>query len=82
MRVSEVIRSLHKNRSFYWLMGGNLASFAGAQIYLIALPLVVLSLTGSAVAMGTIAAVGQATVWFMPFIDHSLIGTTEERCCS
>lgn len=68
MRVSEVIRSLHKNRSFYWLMGGNLASFAGAQIYLIALPLVVLSLTGSAVAMGTIAAVGQATVWFMPFI--------------
>lgn len=68
MRMSEALHSLHKNRSFYWLMGGNLASFAGAQIYLIALPLVVLSLTGSAVAMGTIAAVGQATVRFMPVI--------------
>ncbi|TSB45491.1 MFS transporter [Alkalicoccobacillus porphyridii] len=60
--------ALHRNQSFYWLMGGNLASFAGAQIYLVALPLVVLSLTGSAIAMGTVAAIGQATAWLQPFV--------------
>ncbi|MDQ0207831.1 MFS transporter [Alkalicoccobacillus murimartini] len=66
--MDEGFHPLRKNRAFYWLMGGNLASFAGAQVYLVALPLIVLSLTGSAIAMGTVAAIGQATVWLQPFV--------------
>ncbi|MCM2677069.1 MFS transporter [Alkalicoccobacillus plakortidis] len=66
--MTEVAYTLRKNHAFYWLMGGNLVSFAGAQVYLIALPLVVLALTGSTIAMGTVAALGHATVWLQPLL--------------
>nr|WP_246625262.1 MFS transporter [Fictibacillus nanhaiensis] len=48
------------------LLGSKFISFLGDQIYLLALPLIVLQITGSAVAMGMIAAVERVPVFFQP----------------
>lgn len=58
--------ALHKNPRLMQLLGSKFVSFLGDQIYLLALPLIVLQITGSAVAMGIIAAVERIPVFFQP----------------
>ena len=45
------------DRNFWWLLGGSLVSAVGDQFTLIALPWLVLKLTGSALALGTVLMV-------------------------
>ncbi|MEC3883647.1 MFS transporter [Halobacillus sp. HZG1] len=47
-------------------IGGNLVSFFGDQIYLIAFPLMVLALTGSPLSMGIVAAIERVPVLLQP----------------
>ncbi|MFI8688265.1 MFS transporter [Rossellomorea sp. NPDC077527] len=58
---------LKKNYSVFRFMGGNLISFFGDQIYLIAIPLMVLSITGSPVSMGVVAALERLPILLQPF---------------
>ncbi|WP_257475113.1 MFS transporter [Bacillus sp. MCCB 382] len=58
---------LKKNYSVFRFMGGNLISFFGDQIYLIAIPLMVLSITGSPVSMGIVAALERLPILLQPF---------------
>jgi hypothetical protein len=51
-----VIRDILKNRNFRLLWAGEGISLLGDQLYLIALPWLVLQLTGNALAMGTVLA--------------------------
>lgn len=55
-------------------IGGNLVSFFGDQIYLIALPLIVLSITGSPLSMGIVAALER-----LPVILQPLAGVWTDR---
>jgi MFS family permease len=48
-------------------IGGNLVSFFGDQIYLIALPLIVLAITGSPLSMGIVAALERIPILIQPF---------------
>lgn len=48
-------------------LGGNLISYIGDQIYLIAIPLIVLAITGSVLSMGIVAAIQRITNLFHPF---------------
>lgn len=57
---------LYKNVNVMNLLGSKFVSFLGDQIYLLALPLIVLQLTGSAVSMGIIAAVERIPIFFQP----------------
>ncbi|MCM3732778.1 MFS transporter [Fictibacillus nanhaiensis] len=57
---------LYKNVKVMNLLGSKFISFLGDQIYLLALPLIVLQITGSAVSMGIIAAVERIPVFFQP----------------
>ncbi len=58
---------LKKNYSVFTFMGGNLISFFGDQIYLIAIPLMVLTITGSPVSMGIVAALERLPILLQPF---------------
>ncbi|MGM0827413.1 MAG: MFS transporter [Bacillota bacterium] len=58
---------LKKNYSVFRFMGGNLISFFGDQIYLIAIPLMVLTITGSPVSMGIVAALERLPILLQPF---------------
>lgn len=58
---------LKKNYSVFRFMGGNLISFFGDQIYLIAIPLMVLAITGSPVSMGIVAALERLPILLQPF---------------
>lgn len=51
-----VVRDILRNRNFRLLWAGEGVSLIGDQLYLIALPWLVLQLTGSAFAMGTVLA--------------------------
>jgi MFS family permease len=64
--TTEEIQPLHKNSKAVKLIGSKFISFLGDQIYLLALPLIVLQITGSAVSMGIIAAVERIPVFFQP----------------
>ncbi|SDK27515.1 MFS transporter [Sediminibacillus albus] len=57
---------LSKNYSVFRFIGGNLISFIGDQIYLIALPLMVLAITGSPVSMGIVTALERLPVLLQP----------------
>jgi MFS family permease len=57
---------LYKNPKVVKLLGGKFISFLGDQVYLLALPLIVLQITRSSVAMGLIAAVERIPVFFQP----------------
>ncbi|WP_064093510.1 MFS transporter [Rossellomorea aquimaris] len=57
---------LRRNYSAFRFMGGNLISFFGDQIYLIAIPLMVLALTGSPVSMGIVAALERVPILLQP----------------
>jgi MFS family permease len=60
--------SLFKNRNFMLLLCGQLVSWVGTTITNIALPLIVLALTGSTVQAGSIAAIRGAVyaLWAIP----------------
>ncbi|BCB03610.1 MFS transporter [Bacillus sp. KH172YL63] len=58
---------LKRNYPVFRFMGGNLISFFGDQIYLIAIPLLVLALTGSPVSMGIVAALERLPILLQPF---------------
>src|SRR5436190_11648014 len=60
--------SLLKNRNFMLLWSGQLVSWVGTQITNIALPLIVLAVTGSAFQAGSIAAIRGAVyaLWAIP----------------
>src|SRR5215471_3524630 len=61
-------QSLFKNRNFMLLWSGQLVSAMGTTITSIALPLIVLGLTGSALQAGIIAAIRGAVyaLWAIP----------------
>jgi MFS family permease len=61
------IPEFRKNYQVFRFIGGNLISYFGDQIYLIALPLIVLSLTGSPLSMGIVAALGRLPIVIQPF---------------
>lgn len=65
---------LNRNLSIIKLMAGNMISFFGDRVYLIALPWLVFNLTGSALAMGTVAAFER-----LPNLLQPLTGTIADR---
>ncbi|MBA2173729.1 MFS transporter [Halobacillus locisalis] len=56
-----------KNKLAFRLLGSNFVSFFGDQIYMVALPLIVLGLTGSPLQMGIVAALERTPVMLQPF---------------
>jgi MFS family permease len=58
---------LKKNYPVFRFLGGNAVSFFGSQIYLIAIPLMVLSITGSSLSMGIVAALERVPILLQPF---------------
>ncbi|MBN8211120.1 MFS transporter [Bacillus sp. NTK071] len=63
----EVVPEFKKNFQVFRFIGGNLVSFFGDQIYLIALPLIVLAITGSPLSMGIVAALERLPILIQPF---------------
>ena len=63
-----------KNYPAFRLLGGNLISYIGDQIYLIAIPLMVLDITGSALSMGIISAIQR-----IPNLIQPLAGAIVDR---
>ncbi|MTH52279.1 MFS transporter [Bacillus mangrovi] len=57
---------LKKNQAAHKILAGNSISFIGDQIYVIAIPLLVLSLTGSPLYMGAAAAAERLPVLLQP----------------
>ncbi|WP_235001495.1 MFS transporter [Halobacillus sp. Marseille-P3879] len=57
-----------KNYPAFRLIGGNVVSFFGDQIYLLALPLIVLALTDSPVAMGIAAFLERLPILLQPWL--------------
>ena len=55
-----------RNFQVFRFMGGNLVSFFGDQIYLIALPLIVLAITQSPLSMGIVAALERLPILIQP----------------
>ncbi|MBP2004968.1 MFS transporter [Halobacillus andaensis] len=57
-----------RNYPAFRLIGGNVVSFVGDQIYLLALPLIVLVLTDSALAMGVVAFLERLPILLQPML--------------
>ncbi|MEN1969227.1 MFS transporter [Lentibacillus sp. N15] len=66
--------TLWRNFPVHRFMGGNLISFFGDQIYLIALPLLVLDITGSPLSMGMVSALER-----LPILMQPIIGVLADR---
>lgn len=64
--IEEDLPLLSKNYPVFRFMGGNLISFFGDQIYLIAIPLIVLAITGSPLSMGIVAALERLPILLQP----------------
>ncbi|MRG87158.1 MFS transporter [Salinibacillus xinjiangensis] len=56
-----------RNHQVFRFIGGNLVSFFGDQVYVIALPLIVLAITGSPLSMGIVAALERLPIIIQPF---------------
>ncbi|KGP71240.1 MFS transporter [Pontibacillus yanchengensis] len=65
---------LRKNTQVLRFIAGNLVSFFGDQIYLIALPLIVLELTNSPLSMGIVAGLER-----LPVLIQPLCGVVADR---
>ncbi|MGD6815651.1 MFS transporter [Metabacillus sp. 113a] len=65
-RMGGIKPGLKKNKEIHKLLSSNFISFFGDQIYLIAVPLMVLSLSGSAIMMGLAAAAERLPVLMQP----------------
>ncbi|MFZ3580246.1 MFS transporter [Virgibacillus sp. DJP39] len=63
----EKVHEFKKNYPLFRFIGGNLISFFGDQIYMIALPLIVLAITGSPLSMGIVAALERLPILIQPF---------------
>jgi MFS family permease len=63
----EKVPEFKKNYPVFRFIGGNLISFFGDQIYLIALPLIVLAITSSPLSMGIVAALERIPILIQPF---------------
>ncbi|RDW18213.1 MFS transporter [Oceanobacillus arenosus] len=63
----EKIPDFKNNYPVFRFIGGNLISFFGDQIYLIALPLIVLAITDSPLSMGIVAALERLPIIIQPF---------------
>ncbi|WP_181351296.1 MFS transporter [Thalassobacillus sp. CUG 92003] len=59
--------AFQRNYPAFRFMGGNLVSFFGDQLYLLAIPLIVLALTGSPLSMGIVAALERLPILIQPF---------------
>lgn len=67
MESEEKVPEFKKNFQVFRFIGGNLVSFFGDQIYLIALPLIVLAINGSPLSMGIVAALERLPILIQPF---------------
>ncbi len=67
MGSEDKIPEFKKNSQVFRFIGGNLVSFFGDQIYLIALRLIVLAITGSPLSMGIVAALERLPILIQPF---------------
>ncbi|WP_377888905.1 MFS transporter [Alkalihalobacillus sp. R86527] len=67
MESKENAPEFKKNFQVFRFIGGNLVSFFGDQVYLIALPLIVLAITGSPLSMGIVAALEKLPILIQPF---------------
>lgn len=72
--AGEDFPQLSRNYPVFRFMGGNLISFFGDQIYLIAIPLIVLAITGSPLTMGIVAALER-----LPIILQPITGILSDR---
>ncbi|HET7579850.1 MAG TPA: MFS transporter [Bacillales bacterium] len=59
---------LKQNYPVFRFMGGNFISFFGNQMYLIAIPLIVLAITGSPISMGIVSALERLPILLQPFM--------------
>ncbi|WP_188455981.1 MFS transporter [Virgibacillus oceani] len=66
LEKNDEIPKLSRNYTVFRFIGGNLISFFGDQIYLIAIPLIVLAITGSPLSMGIAAALERLPVLLQP----------------
>ncbi len=67
VELKEEVPEFKKNYPVFRFIGGNLVSFFGDQIYLIALPLIVVTITGSPLSMGIVAALERLPILIQPF---------------
>jgi MFS family permease len=57
---------LKRNYPVFRMIGGNIISFFGDQVYMIAIPLIVLAVTGSALSMGIVSALERLPILLQP----------------
>lgn len=74
MKMDTDYPQLSNNYPVFRFMGGNLISFFGDQVYLIAIPLIVLAITGSPLSMGIVAALER-----LPIILQPITGILSDR---
>lgn len=67
MESKDKVPDFKRNFQVFRFIGGNLVSFFGDQISLIALPLIVLAITGSPLSMGIVAALERLPILIQPF---------------
>lgn len=76
---NDVPTALSRNTDFRLLIGGQLVSQVGNQLQSLALPLVVLTLTGSAVQAGAILAAGTATYLVFGLVSGALVDRWDRK---
>ncbi|MDQ1598383.1 MAG: hypothetical protein QOI70_1807 [Microbacteriaceae bacterium] len=76
---NDVPTALSSNIDFHLLVGGQLVSQVGNQLQSLALPLVVLSLTGSAVQAGAILAISTATYLLFGLVAGALVDRWDRK---
>ncbi|GGH77261.1 MFS family permease [Pullulanibacillus pueri] len=74
LKNEEKLPELRRNYPLFRFVGGNVISFFGDQIYLIALPLIVLAITGSPLSMGMISALER-----LPIVLQPITGILSDR---
>jgi MFS family permease len=76
---NDVPTALSRNADFRLLVGGQLVSQVGNQLQSLALPLVVLTLTGSAVQAGLILAISTATYLLFGLVAGALVDRWDRK---
>ncbi|MCU1583678.1 MAG: transporter [Microbacteriaceae bacterium] len=76
---NDVPTALSGNIDFHLLVGGQLVSQVGNQLQSLALPLVVLTLTGSAVQAGAILAISTATYLLFGLVAGALVDRWDRK---
>lgn len=78
-KKNDVPTALSRNTDFRLLIGGQLVSQVGNQLQSLALPLVVLALTGSAVQAGAILAISTATYLLFGLVAGALVDRWDRK---